>query len=63
MAYISTVYPKRKNVVIMVDHGNSLSANQLNTAKGIVKYILGTLSQEDRVSGDRGWKMDGREMG
>ena len=50
MAYISTVYPKRKNIVIVVDHGNSLSMNQLNTAKSIAKYVLSSLSATDRVS-------------
>ena len=51
MAYISTVHPGRKNVVIMMDHGNSLSVNQLSTAKALVHYLLNILSEEDRVSG------------
>ncbi len=46
---MSTIQPQRKNVVILVDHGNSLSANQLYTAKAIAKYTLLSLAEHDRV--------------
>ncbi len=34
----------------MIDHGNSLSDNQLYTAKAIAKHILLSLSDNDKVS-------------
>jgi hypothetical protein len=47
--FVSTIQPQRKHVVIMMDHGNSLSPNQLNTAKAIAKHIIRSLSENDRV--------------
>ena len=47
--YVSSIYPQRKNVVIMIDHGNSLSVNQMRTAKAIAKFVLLSLGEEDRV--------------
>lgn len=40
---------QRKHIVIVMDHGNSLSGNQLRTAKGITRNILSSLSEKDRV--------------
>ncbi|KAL5022166.1 hypothetical protein ScPMuIL_001321 [Solemya velum] len=47
--YLSTMQSQRKHIVIVMDHGNSLSDNQLRTAKGITQHILGSLSEKDRV--------------
>ncbi|XP_064624547.1 VWFA and cache domain-containing protein 1-like isoform X2 [Lineus longissimus] len=47
--FVSTIQPQRKHVVIMMDHGNSLSPNQLNTAKAIARHIIRSLSENDRV--------------
>ena len=47
--YVSSIYPQRKNIVIMIDHGNSLSVNQMRTAKAIAKFVLLSLGEEDRV--------------
>lgn len=47
--YVSTVQPQSKHLVIVMDHGNSLSPNQLRIAKGIAKHILSSLSEKDRV--------------
>lgn len=47
--YLSTVQPQPQHVVIVMDHGNSLSSNQLKTAKGIAKQFLNSLSERDRV--------------
>ena len=47
--FVSTVYPPRKNVVILVDHGNSLSKNQFNMAKAMAKQVLSSLNEDDRV--------------
>jgi len=47
--FVSTVQPQSKHVVIVMDHGNSLSANQLRTAKGIAKHLLNSLSEKDMV--------------
>lgn len=48
--FVQTIAPRRKNVVIMIDHGNSLSLNQLNTAKSVARHVLESLSENDRVS-------------
>ncbi|KAK8775913.1 hypothetical protein V5799_030742, partial [Amblyomma americanum] len=47
--YLATVQPYTKHVVIVIDHGNSLSPKQLVTAKAVAKYVLSTLSHHDRV--------------
>uniref|UniRef100_A0A131YWQ7 VWFA domain-containing protein n=1 Tax=Rhipicephalus appendiculatus TaxID=34631 RepID=A0A131YWQ7_RHIAP len=47
--YLATVQPHTKHVVIVIDHGNSLSPKQLVTAKAVAKYVLSTLSHHDRV--------------
>lgn len=47
--YLATVRPYTKHVVIVIDHGNSLSPNQLMMAKAVGKYILSTLSHHDKV--------------
>lgn len=47
--YLATVQPYTKHVVIVIDHGNSLSSKQLVTAKAVAKYVLSTLSHHDRV--------------
>lgn len=48
--YIKTVSPQPKFVVIIMDHGMSLSQNQLTTAKAVSKQLLASLSEDDRVS-------------
>lgn len=48
-AFIWTVAPKTKNIVIVMDHGCALTSNQLHTAKAIVKHIVNSLSATDRV--------------
>ncbi|KAI0241312.1 VWFA and cache domain-containing protein 1 [Lamellibrachia satsuma] len=48
--YVSSVYPQRKNIVIVIDRGNSLSQNQMHTAKAIAKFVLLSLSENDRVA-------------
>lgn len=48
--YLATVQPQPQHVVIVMDHGNSLSSNQLKTAKGIAKQFLNSLSERDRVA-------------
>ncbi|CAH1774319.1 unnamed protein product [Owenia fusiformis] len=47
--YLSTVQPQRKNVVILMDHGNSLSHNQLVMSKAVAAHIIESLSENDRV--------------
>ena len=49
--YVSTVYPQRKNVVIMIDTGQAtLTFSQLVNAKAAARYILFSLNEHDRVS-------------
>ncbi|XP_065584406.1 VWFA and cache domain-containing protein 1-like [Artemia franciscana] len=47
--YVSTVYPQRKVVVILVDHGSAMSYNQLMIAKALGKYFVNSLSDRDSV--------------
>jgi hypothetical protein len=44
------VSPHPKHVVIIVDHGISLSPVQLKIAKAVSKQLLLSLSEDDRVS-------------
>ncbi|XP_022243736.1 VWFA and cache domain-containing protein 1-like isoform X1 [Limulus polyphemus] len=47
--YLATVEPRGKHVMIIIDHGTSLSSNQLAVAKAVGKHILFTLSHQDKV--------------
>ena len=47
--FLSTVQPQRKHVVIIMDHGNSMSSSQLHIAKAIVKHLIASFSENDRV--------------
>ncbi|XP_055956054.1 VWFA and cache domain-containing protein 1 [Patella vulgata] len=47
--FLSTIQPQRKYVVIVMDHGNSMSPTQLHTAKAIAKHLLGSFSKNDRI--------------
>ncbi|XP_013403576.1 VWFA and cache domain-containing protein 1-like [Lingula anatina] len=47
--YVNTLQPQTKNVVLVLDQGNSLSSNQLKTVKAVAKHLLGSLSEHDRV--------------
>ena len=46
---MSTMQPQSKQVVIMMDHGNSLSQTQLHMAKSITKSLIASFSENDRV--------------
>lgn len=48
--FLSTVQPWPKHLVIIMDHGNSLSANQLVLAKAIAKHLFNILAEGDMVS-------------
>ncbi|XP_050314411.1 VWFA and cache domain-containing protein 1 [Anthonomus grandis grandis] len=41
---------QRKNVVLVLDHGGSLSKQHLQIAKSVAKEILGCLTNDDRVA-------------
>ena len=45
-----TMQPQSKHVVIMMDHGNSLSQTQLHMAKSIAKNLIASFTENDRVS-------------
>ncbi|XP_076463028.1 VWFA and cache domain-containing protein 1-like [Babylonia areolata] len=47
--FLSTIQPQRKHVVIMMDHGNSMSVTQLRTAKAIAKHLIASFSDNDRI--------------
>ena len=47
--YVTTMQPQSKQVVIMMDHGNSLSQTQLHMAKSITKSLIASFSENDRV--------------
>ncbi|XP_064604512.1 VWFA and cache domain-containing protein 1-like [Liolophura sinensis] len=48
--FLSTVQPWPKHLVIIMDHGNSLSANQLVLAKAIAKHLFNIIADGDMVS-------------
>lgn len=47
--FLRTIQPQRKYVVIMMDHGNSMSVTQLRTAKAITKHLIQSFSDNDRI--------------
>lgn len=48
--YVSTMQPQSKHIVIMMDHGNSMSPTQLLMAKSIAKNLLSSFTENDRVA-------------
>ncbi|CAG5123241.1 unnamed protein product, partial [Candidula unifasciata] len=47
--FLHTIQPQRKYVVIVMDHGNSMSVTQLRTAKAITKHLIASFSDNDRI--------------
>jgi len=47
---VSTMQPQSKHIVILIDHGNSLSATQIHMAKSIAKHLISSFTENDRVS-------------
>jgi hypothetical protein len=43
------MYPWRKNMVIVIDIGNSLSATHLKIAKAVAKHLIANLNENDWV--------------
>ncbi|XP_019765381.2 VWFA and cache domain-containing protein 1 [Dendroctonus ponderosae] len=48
--YMSHQNYLRKNIVLLLDHGGSLSKRQLHISKSIAKQMLGSLSENDQVA-------------
>ncbi|KAG8226717.1 hypothetical protein J437_LFUL005534 [Ladona fulva] len=48
-AFLATIQPYSKTVVVIIDHGNSLSETQLFTAKAVGKHLIALLSYYDKV--------------
>lgn len=48
--YVSTVHPNRKDIVVVIDQGSSMSPRQFKLTLSVAEYILNTLSRKDRVS-------------
>ncbi|KAL4236844.1 VWFA and cache domain-containing protein 1 [Mactra antiquata] len=48
--YVSTMQPQSKRIVIMMDHGNSLSATQMHMARSIAKNLIASFTENDRIS-------------
>ena len=47
--YVSTMQPQSKHIVILVDHGISLSQTQMRTARSIARNLLLAFTEHDRV--------------
>ena len=47
--FVNTMQPQSKHIVIMMDHGNSLSQTQLHMAKNIAKSLIASFTENDRV--------------
>lgn len=48
--YVSTMQPQSKHIVLLIDHGNSLSPTQIHMAKSIAKHLIASFTENDRVS-------------
>jgi len=46
---LSAAYQWRKNVIVAIDVGNSLSATQLQMTKAVAKHIVFSLGDSDWV--------------
>lgn len=48
--YVSTVRPQSKHIVVIVDHGASVTDTQLQIAKDAAQVILSSIDEHDKVS-------------
>lgn len=49
--YVSAVRPQSKHIVVMVDHGASVTDTQLQIARDSALVILNAIDEHDKVSG------------
>lgn len=47
--YVSTVRPQSKHIVVIVDHGASVTETQLQIAKDAAQVILSSIDEHDKV--------------
>ena len=47
--FVSALHPTQKHIVIVLDHGASMSDVQMKTAKSIAKHLLASLHYNDKV--------------
>lgn len=47
--YVSTVRPQSKHIVVIVDHGASVTETQLQIAKDAAQVILNSIDEHDKV--------------
>lgn len=48
--YVSAVRPQSKHIVVMVDHGASVTDTQLQIARDSALVILNSIDEHDKVS-------------
>ncbi|KAH3694838.1 hypothetical protein DPMN_082279 [Dreissena polymorpha] len=48
--YVSTMQPQSKHIVILMDHGNSLSPTQMAMARSIATSLIASFTENDRVA-------------
>ncbi|KAF1553883.1 VWFA and cache domain-containing protein 1, partial [Eudyptula albosignata] len=48
--YVSTVRPQSKHIVVIVDHGASVTDTQLQIAKDAAQVILSSIDEHDKIS-------------
>ncbi|XP_023574065.1 VWFA and cache domain-containing protein 1 isoform X2 [Octodon degus] len=48
--YVSTVRPQSKHIVVVLDHGASLTDTQLQIAKDAAQVILSAIDEHDKIS-------------
>lgn len=48
--YVSAVRPQSKHIVVMVDHGASVTDTQLQIARDSALVILNAIDEHDKVS-------------
>lgn len=49
--YVSTVRPQSKHIVVILDHGASVTDTQLQIAKDAARVILSAIDEHDKVTG------------
>ncbi|KAG9469617.1 hypothetical protein GDO78_020064 [Eleutherodactylus coqui] len=48
--YVSTVRPQSKHIVVIMDHGASITETQLQIAKDAAQIILNSIDEHDKIS-------------
>lgn len=56
--YVAAVRPQSKHIVVLVDHGASVTDTQLQIARDSALVILNSIDEHDKVGGRRRENLD-----